>query len=288
MIVYERRACAIIYNLLRRRADRRPFLLPANVCPIVPATFAEAEQAVEFVDIDERSLEIDRETVVDRVQSGAYGGILFVRPYGSECNAAPFFEQLRSVQSDLLLIDDRCLCRPDYDEKTAPIADATLFSTGRAKYVDLSGGGFAQVAERVVYERSASNRVSAPWLDLRAPEQPWDEYCHAVAEARAAADTHKATLNALYERELPAAIQFAPELQKWRFNIRVPKAEALVASIFAAGLFASRHYPSVGRSAFPVAERVHSEIVNLFNDRYFDLERANRVIDVVLKHLEQA
>ena len=83
----------------------------------------------------------------------------------------------------------------------------------------------------------------------------------------------------------------APELQSWRFNIRVPAADRLVERLFAEGLFASRHYASLGRSfgegRFPVAERLHSEVVNLFNDQYFDEERAGAAVEVVLRHLAE-
>ena len=51
MIAFEARASTVLYNLLRSRRDRRPFLLPANVCPIVPLTFRRAGHAFRLVDI---------------------------------------------------------------------------------------------------------------------------------------------------------------------------------------------------------------------------------------------
>jgi hypothetical protein len=47
------RASAILYNLLVGRADSRPWLLPANICPIVPITFLKAQVPFEFVDISQ-------------------------------------------------------------------------------------------------------------------------------------------------------------------------------------------------------------------------------------------
>lgn len=292
MIVYERRACAILYNLLRARADTRPFLMPANICPVVPMTFVEAGQSFELVDIDEQSLELHRGSVIARLQERprAYGGLLFVRPYGSERDPALFLAEVRAVQPDLLVIDDKCLCRPAWTEDAVQSpADATLFSTGHTKYADLGDGGFAVLQDGIAYERQQSQDG---WLDLRAPERPWTEHLRLMIEETQRAGDHKRALNTIYERHLPAEIQFHSDFQGWRFNIRVPDSARLIATIFAAGLFASSHYASLGNTyragPFPVAERVHSGVVNLFNDRHFDEERARRVADIVLRHVESS
>jgi hypothetical protein len=285
MIVYERRASAILYRVLRGRADRRPFLLPANVCPVVPATFREAGQPFELVDIDLHSLAIDRDETLRRVRAGNRGGVVFIRPYGSEADPTPFFAELKAAAPDLLVIDDKCLCRPDCDgESISPLADVTLFSSGRAKYADVGGGGFAHLIDAGPYDRSSVD--AAAWLELGPPERAWDEQRRIVIDAAEAADRQKETLNAIYTRGLPREIQFAPELQRWRFNIRVAAPEKLIESIFAAGLFASRHYPPF-EGGYPAAARVHGSIVNLFNDRYFDEARAHRAVDVVLRHLDE-
>lgn len=288
MIVLARRASAILYNLLRSRRDERPFLLPANICPIVPAVFFEAGQAFEPIDIEEPWLELDRQACYERLRArpGGYAGVLHVRPYGSEHDPHPFFTALKKIQPDLLVIDDRCLCRPDPDfESLSPAADVTLFSTGHAKYTDLDHGGFAQVSDAVTYRPSAGEPVP-DWLDLGEPDTSWNDHRKQVVAATKTADEQKQKLNAIYAEMLPAEIQLAPELQQWRFNIRVPAAEELLASIFAAELFASRHYPALSGGRFPVAEHLHASIVNLFNDRYFDEERARRMAHLILEHLE--
>lgn len=268
MIVFGPRAAAILDALLRSRRDTRPFLLPANVCPIVPETFVAAGQPFELVDIAEPWLEMDAAQCLERANEIA--GVLFVRTYGSERDPSPFFRALRDANAELFLIDDKCLCRPDVDgAQVSPLADVTLFSTGYAKYVDLGGGGFAHLKEGVA-SRGAS----------RAP----DDYFERVIEGAREAEAQKESLNAIYARAIPAEVQLPPELQQWRFNIRVPEADRLVASAFAAGLFASRHYAAP--AGYPVAAKLHADIVNLFNDRYFDAERARRMTDVVLRHLD--
>jgi len=317
MIVFERRACAILYNILRARSDLRPFLLPANVCPIVPVTFFEAGQPFELVDICADSLEMNRHLAQERLQASDHAGVLFVRPYGSDRDATSLFMEFRSVQSDLCIIDDKCLCRPDAGGRSvSPVADVTLFSTGHAKYADLGIGGFAHLADGVVYrnerglfdhnaltavkaayERAISHRTAftmraAGWLDLGEPATSWSDHRRLVGETLAAVDSHKEAINAIYERGLPAEIQLSRHFQNWRFNIRLPDATGFVRAVFAAGLFASRHYASLGgifaKGTFPEAGRLHASIVNLFNDRNFDVPRARRMVDLVLRHLDGA
>lgn len=279
MIAFERRASAILFNVLRALDDRRPFLLPANICAVVPQTFAAAGQPFEFVDIEEASLAIDAEQCVARIHTHTFAGVLFVRPYGSERDASQLFSRLRDAQPDLVIIDDKCLCRPDPDnESPSPLADLTLFSTGPKKFVDIGGGGFAHLGERVVYRRAED---SPDWLDLRPPDESFDEYRAQILDEARRITAHKNALNAIYSSAIPVRCQLPPDFQQWRFNIRVPDPDALVAELFAHGLFAGRHYSPHGD--FPVAAKLHAEIVNLFNDRYFSAEQAQRTTELVAR-----
>jgi hypothetical protein len=318
MIVYQRRACTILHNVLRARRDPRPFLVPANVCPIVPVTFMEAGQPFELIDISEPWLEIDRSECLARVSADAkrYAGLLFVHPYGSERRPDEFFAALRAAQPDLLLIDDKCLCAPDCEGNTvSALADVTLFSTGHAKYADLNGGGFAHLADSIDYQsevrpflpqalddvtartkhcitaRVPFGQPAPGWLDSREPQESWTEYSRQAQEGLAAADEQKKLLNDLYAHALPPEIQLPPELQRWRFSIRVSEPARLIEAAFGEGVFASRHYPPLdgvfGSGRFPVAARLYSQVCNLFNDRYFDRAKAKQMTDVVLRHLER-
>lgn len=286
MIVFERRASAILHNLVRSRADPRPYLLPANICPVVRDTLLRAGQTIEYIDIAEPTLAIDIDECLERARARTHGyaGLIYVRPYGDEREPAPAFRRLKQALPDLLLIDDKCLCRPDCDgERVHADADVTLFSTGYAKYTDIGGGGFAHIRETIPYRRE--ERTDSEWLDLRRPESSWDDYRRLTLDATRAADAQKEKLNGIYARTLPREIQLDPEFQAWRFNIRIQFSAHLVTSIFEAGLFASRHYASLGESGrFPSAERLHAEVVNLFNDRHFDEERAHRIAKIVLQH----
>lgn len=316
MIVFAPRASSILFNLLLSLEDQRPFLLPANVCPIVPLTLRKAGRRFSFVDIGGRDLAMDPEQCLDRLRGSREGfaGVLYVRTYGVEADTSSFFRAARELCPDLFLIDDKCLCRPDCGgERLSPYTHATLFSTGYAKHVDLGFGGFAHLGEGVRYRQRSGRYVKAAleeverkvkqavasrvpfqggegdWLDLSEPALSWHAYEQSVLAVLREVDEHKRRLNAIYTAALPAEIRLPERFQSWRFHILVSEPDRLVERLFADGLFASRHYAplegSFGEGRFPVAERLHGEVVNLFNDRYFDEERAERTVRLVLRHL---
>src|SRR6476469_827023 len=97
---------------------------------------------------------MDTGQCLDRVRTNAFAGVLLVRPYGSERDPSRFFSALRNADPALLIIDDKCLCRPDCDGTSVlPLADITLFSTGHAKFADLGDGGFAHLRAALTYRR---------------------------------------------------------------------------------------------------------------------------------------
>jgi hypothetical protein len=317
MIAFESRACAVLYNLLCSLEDHGAFLLPASVCPVVPLTFRAARRRFRLVDIAPGDLAVRRDTCLDLVARDPAGvaGVLFVRPYGAEVEVEPFFRELKRLRPDLLTIDDRGLCRPDWDGRgVTDSVDVALFSTGSRKCVDLGVGGFAHVKAHVPYRRherpfrpealeditrrykaALDRRVPCDggeedWLDLRRPPMTWEEYRRRAPDP--GPDEHRRRVNAIYARRLPPEIQLSPAFQGWRFNILVDRPRELVARLFAARLFASRLYDALGGifgpGSFPHAEALHRRVVNLFNDRHIDEEGAERVAVEVLRHLDAA
>jgi len=317
VIVYARRASALLFNLLRHWRDPRPFLLPANVCPVVPLTFLKAGQPFQLLDIDAVDLGLDRVACRRRLEDDPerYAGVLYVRPYGAVDDLSPFLRSLRGVRPDLLIVDDRCLCAPDFDgDGLEPEADAILYSTGRAKPVDVGWGGFAHLRQGVGYsetalgfELGALRAVEAAykaaiaerrpfegdggdWLDNRQPEVAWEDYRQAALEQRRLVGDHRQRLNWIYAQGLPDSIQLSERFHGWRFQVRVPHPQELLERLRAEGLFASRHYASLGRGIFADgayirAEALAAEIVNLFNDHHFTQTQAERTVEVILGHL---
>src|SRR5436190_20628723 len=91
-IVQAPRACAILYRVLVSRREKRPWLLPANICPVVPLTFMKAGIAFELVDISSETLHMDLETVRRRIQQDKFGGLLYAPTYGDYASPNDAFE----------------------------------------------------------------------------------------------------------------------------------------------------------------------------------------------------
>jgi hypothetical protein len=320
--LYESRASTILFHLLRSAARGEPWLLPANVCPIVPLTFLAAGTPFELVDIDRRTLCIDGGELLRRLAArpAGYAGLLFVRTYGVDEDAEALLIAIKAAMPRLLLVDDRCLCRPDFDARPDGAADVLLYSTGYAKTVDVGFGGFAQIKEEVAYRpsprayreeelerltarykraierREPLREAAGDWLDTRPPALPFDEYRELIEGKVEASYEQKRRINAIYRAAVPAESRLDDRFQDWRFHLLVDDKQRLLDAIFAAGLFASSHYADLspvfgagsGPGAAPVAERLHRRVVNLFNDGYFNEEQARRAAELVRAHLARS
>lgn len=310
--IHESRASAIIHNLLLAQADLRPWLLPANICPIVPITFLKAHVPFEFVDISTSTLHMDLEQVEDRIKTRKFGGLLYAHTYGEPSTPRDFFFSLKNIAPDLYILDDRCLCVPGF-ESDAPV-DLTLYSTGQAKIVELGYGGYALAQDHIDYlpvklpfdpqdyvklELSYKEAVQArkafvyrdsSWLETTHPISEWRDYREEIENRFEPSLAHRNELNAIYRELLPFEIQLPPAYQMWRFNIRVKNKVNILQAIFRAGLFASSHYASLAgimaEGYAPRAEILSNEIVNLFNDHHFDLQMAEKTCKVILENYE--
>lgn len=313
-IIQAPRASAILYSLLKSQGNSNPWLLPANICPIVPITFFKAGVPFELVDISAETLHMDLEQAWGRLERGPYGGVLYAHTYGELSTPEEFFQQVKSRFPDLLLLDDRCLCIPDFDPPQNTHADVALYSTGYAKIVELNFGGYAYLKEDIRYQaqplpfnqqaldeiernykhalesQTPYNYKDSDWLHTVADLPEWYDYCREVEARLKPALAQRAAINEIYARALPAEIQLPAEYQTWRFNLRVKNKGRVLKAIFAAGLFASSHYASLagimapGRS--PQAQVLSEEVINLFNDQHFDSERADRVCSVIMENIK--
>lgn len=309
-IVQAPRASAILYSLLIQRADSRPWLLPANICPIVPITFLKARLPFEFVDISAATLHMDLEQAEGRIKTRKYGGLLYAHTYGEPSAPRDFFVSLKNLDPRLIIIDDRCLCVPDF-EPGSP-ADVILYSTGYAKIVELNFGGYAFINDGLDYQpahllfepsdykelekqykesierHSVFSYRDSDWLDTDTPLPTWYDYRQQIENEIKNSLEHRAVLNQIYASRLPKEIQLSVSYQTWRFNIRVKDKTRVLNSIFKAGLFASSHYASLagimaeGRA--PQAGMLADEVINLFNDHHFDEGKAQQICEVILEN----
>jgi hypothetical protein len=307
------RASAIIYNLLYDRDGGRTFILPANICPIVPITFFKAGISFEFVDISSKTLHMDLEQAELQLKTRRYGGLLYAHTYGDPSTPYDFFSLIKKQYPDLLIIDDRCLCIPELIPDPTNMADVILYSTGYAKIVDLEYGGFAYLKEDVnyhahtlPYQRSALDELEknyklsvetgekysykdSYWLQTELDLPVWPEFAERVRTAKESSISHRQSINAVYNSIVPSSLSLGEEYQLWRFNLRLPDKKKTLKAIFNAGLFASSHYPSLGgimgTGNFPAAKRLSGEVVNLFNDIHYNLEMAEKTAKIVLGSL---
>jgi hypothetical protein len=312
-IVQAPRASAILYNLLKGQDNQKPWLLPANICPIVPITFFKAGIPFEFVDISAETLHMDLEQAEGQLERGSYGGVLYAHTYGEPSTPNEFFQRVKSRYSDLTLVDDRCLCIPDLNLPNELFADVALYSTGYAKIVELNFGGYAflkdgtphwpqqlpfepQAYEQIErgYKQAIQNGspyvyMDSDWLQTDADLPTWYDYRQQIKDGVQASLQHRAAINEIYADRLPPEIQCPPEYQTWRFNLRLKNKDKILAAIFASGAFASSHYASLAGimtpGHCPQAETLADETINLFNDHHFDSQKAEQVCAVITENL---
>ena len=312
-IVQAPRASAILFNLLKGQEKANPWLLPTNICPIVPITFFKTGIPFEFVDISAETLHMDLEQVEGCLKRGKYGGVLYAHTYGEPSTPNEFFQTVKSYYPDLMLVDDRCLCIPDLDPSDEQFADVALYSTGYAKIVDLGFGGYAFLNDDLAYhlqhlpfnsraheeiergyKQAIQNRTpyvyaDGDWLQTDADLPAWYDYRQQIEDGVKTSLRHRAAINEIYAGRLPPEIQYPPEYQTWRFNLRLKSKEQILAAIFASGSFASSHYASLAGimapGQCPQAESLADKTINLFNDHHFDLQQAEQVCAVIMENL---
>jgi hypothetical protein len=312
-LVQAPRASTILYSLLKRSDQAKPWLLPANICPIVPITFLKARVPFEFADISAGTLHMDLEQAEALIRKRRFGGLLYAHTYGEASTPNEFFELIKKISPDLIVIDDRCLCNPDLEVDPANKADVQLYSTGYAKIVDLDFGGYAFMSDVVVYqpanlsfnpqhheeiEKSYKQAVSrrtkyvyqdCDWLDTGSPVTSWPRYQQQIKTNLATSLAQRAELNKIYAGKLPDEIQLPGEYQTWRFNIRVKNKKQLLDQIFSSGLFASSHYASLAgimdEGKAPQAEALAEDVINLFNDHHFTVNQAEQICKIILENL---
>src|SRR5687768_14783453 len=312
-IIQAPRASAILYHLLVSQVNVLPWLLPANICPVVPIIFFKARVPFEFVDISAETLHIDMEQAEALIKRRKYGGMLYAHTYGEASTPDEFFANAKSLDPELLIIDDLCLCTPNLEPGNNSHADVMLYSTGYAKIVELNFGGYAFLKEGVRYqpeqlpftpqdheelERSYKEAVSqrtrliyhdTNWLETSSDIPAWYDYRNQIESRLDHSLIQRSKLNDIYTSCLPAEIQLPQAYQTWRFNIRVKNKKRVMDAIFDAGLFASSHYASLAgimtEGEASHAEKLADEVINLFNDHHFSIEQAERVCGIIMEHL---
>lgn len=307
-IVYANRASAILCNFLKSNEFKNPFLLPANVCPVVPLSFIKAHVPFEFVDID-KTHAMNQTLCLDALKTKTYSGVLFVHSYGKVFDIANFKAEARTINSGICFIEDKCLCVPSFNGEKLDAA-LTLFSTGYAKFVELQYGGYAFVDNAYDYNHFCWNFKKSDdehldlylkecfrnetrytlgdiaWMDSNELQQPTSEYIDFVESRIIDISADKRLINDIYNSLLPKELIWGEDYTSWRYMMSVPNRNHLLEVIFEHKLFAGTNYPSVaymfGGVYLPEAEKEAEEVLNLFNDYRVNEEFAEKISKIII------
>lgn len=97
---------------------------------------------------------------------------------------------------------------------------------------------------------------------------------------------YKNNIKTVYKEMLPKCIQLNDIYQNWRFNILIENKEEVLKAIFEKGLFASNHYKPISGSCniyLKNATKLYEHTINLFIDRYYNLEFAQQTAEIIKK-----
>ena len=296
-------------------------MLPANICPIVPAIFLKAKVNFDFLDVSLSSLCMDEGLLIERVKVDKnVEGVLYVKTFGVVSESENLFKKIKKINNNIFLIDDCCLCPPNFDYKIEnSSADAAIFSTGYSKYVDIGWGGFGFLKDSYTYnqkkipfnpldlkkitlemnngltEKSIFLYENNDWLGSEIKlHDNMDDYSSQVINQLDEIRVHKSILNNIYSKNLNQSIQLGQKFWNWRFSIFVERKQQLLDKIFEAGLFASSHYSDITEMYIKQENRlkensnanlIHSKIINLFNDFRFSEDDAHKIVKVINNHV---
>lgn len=311
MITFANRASAVLFGYLKSRKFEKPFLLPANVCPVVPLSMMKAGMDYEFVDIDERHT-MSVSLALEKLSCGSYSGLLFVHSYGHQFDNKNFYAEIKRINPEYCIIDDKCLCKPCFEDNVPANVDLSLFSTGYAKYVELSYGGYGVTpkpglseifggrfdfseedeSKQQLYIKDClkNNKqyelpADYPWLDCSPLKMEPDQYFDIIRAKIINIESDKERINRIYRQNLPEEIQWGKGYDDWRFMLSVENRDQILKAIFNAGLFAGTNFPSVSwmlkGQHCDKAEEEAAHILNLFNDFRVNEDMAYRTCEII-------
>jgi len=285
MILFEDRAASVLYNVLNSISNKK-FLLPLNVCPIVPDTFIRANKEFEFCDINLETLCMDENLILEKItQDKTIDGLLFVKTFGIEFDIQPLFKKIKSINKDIFIIDDMCPCIQEFDyDIESSYADMALFSSGYSKYVDIGYGGYGFLKD---------DKFKNIFKD-KTQVKEFVEYKDEILRQIPLMKKHKEELTKIYQDNIPKHLHLGDKFNNWRFSILIKDKDKILQEIFKVdGLFASSHYPQVDFDYTPNpvknsnTKKIHDEILNLFNDFRFTKEKAYQIVDIINRHINR-
>lgn len=311
------RASSLLYSFLHSQKGEGVWMIPVNVCHLLPATLIKAEKSFEIIDVCKKTLDIDEEFILEQISNNPkrYAGLLSVRSYGKETANQVFFQQIKAIAPHLKIIDDACLSFPNLESQLPKEVDLELYSTGYSKPVDLGYGGFGKFQTDLsnehldeVFDENYLNQINTHyvqsmkkqervdfqlfktnWLNLGAIDEV--NYVEQIKLSIDEARKHKHQINEVYNSLLKPSLREKRLSSNWRYSIRVSNPEVVLNEITNNGLFASQHYFPLnkvfGHSSCPNWERVFDSLINLFNDSRFTVEQAEMCCKIINQSAEE-
>jgi len=309
-IHFGERACGVLYWYLKSiNIQRKWFLLPTNICPDVYFTFKKAGFNILWGDIEVDNLNLDLVKYSDLIRNHKIDGFLYNHTYGNEFTPLDKFKELKKLDPDLCIIDDRCLCMPDPEYITIPeCINLVLFSTNKKKQIDLGFGGYGyssfnhkEIKEDFnsfdydalseAYSNESfmnylyDSKINTNWLNSGELLLPSDEYKNKIKERSENVRTHKDQLLKIYRTMIPKTMQLDEKYQNWRFNIKCDNRSFVLNMIKNIGFFAGTHYKSLGsiidNKSFPIAEQMEQSVINLFIDFNYTTQMAKETAGII-------
>lgn len=319
MIKVEQRASTVLFKFLLSNCKGYHFLLPANVCPVVPLTFLKAKINFSFVDIDKNTHAGGVDSYIRQIKVIQTNkvGILYVNTYGCVHDTETLYKSLHAERQNLIIIEDNCLCVPETIRRSPKnFVDIELYSTGYSKFVQLeSQGGYGIIRDELCYMDYKSyyndqgytqqqKEIVSCWkkdILFKYHENNWlpslpflnkdytlESYLNNIRKEIVKSKNHKDKINEIYDRELPEAIKLGSEFNTWRYNLILPNINLrneILETLFNEGLYASSHYKSVAYIFKGIrcinAEKESDLIINLFNEEKYTEQMAKRTADVI-------
>ena len=321
MIIIEQRASVVLYRFLVANCKDYHYLLPANVCPVVPLTFLKANVGFSFVDIDPTTHSGSFQECLKSLE--AIGtkkkGIVYVNAYGFKQNCSDFYHSVKSQYPGTIIIEDNCLCIPE-TVKTEPshLVDLELYSTGSSKFAPIAEEGGYGIYDADKWEYSNySEHYNAEedkeifyhlkqcrlhdltftyedcnWLQFIKSKElknlSDEQYLKKVSEQVIHSLEHKIKINAVYDNNLPDGIKMDGVYHNWRYMLLLPKPvlrQKILDRLEENGLYASPHYRSVAymfnKQRCINAEKEAPLLLNLFNSEKYTEEMALKTTAII-------
>ncbi|MEI6143402.1 MAG: hypothetical protein WCP85_29265 [Mariniphaga sp.] len=303
------RASTILYRFLLN-SNITSWILPANICYIVPLVFLKAEKNIHFIDISSDTLLIDELELFNLLSYDKVKGVLLNHTYGIEYDFNFLVSSIKSKYPKSSIIEDKCLCIPEFLEHLNPDIDLVLYSTGYAKSCDLGFGGYGYTNMKIEKNIFGYNpklessflenikmeilggkqfdhqcNIKSDWLDNSDLPIDINEYFDKIKRVLPDFIDWKNSINIIYGDNIPINIQFPTVYQNWRFNILTDKKTEILNKLFSNNHFASSHYADLSFYFQGIravnTDFIFKKIINLFNDKYISLNQVREIVEII-------